>query len=229
VTDLRKKGAAALNDAQLEALIVGKAHWLRNNVTGEQFWQSFTAEGHTTLFRIGTNASVPSGYGNVERDGYQGTTSPYKIEGGKLITFVSQDPYAFTFYKLGDTYHAARSNEFGYANYEIVPEPKFAIDPLTEVVNQFSITLGLTEQQRQQVIPILKEELQQLETLKKDASLSLVRKIERVREIVNSFDERLRPLIIQALRERLRRRFIETMEGKVENAVKEWFTQESVR
>ena len=83
--------------------------------------------------------------GNVERDGYQGTTSPYKIEDGKLITFVSQDPYALTFYKLGDTTYAARSNEFGYANYEIVPDPKFAINPLTEVINQFSINLGLTE------------------------------------------------------------------------------------
>ena len=236
VADLKKKGAAALNDAQLTALIVGKSHWLRNNVTGEQFWQSFTAEGQTTLFRIGTEASVPSGFGNVERDGYQGTTSPYKIEGGKLITFVSQDPYAFTFYKLGDTYYAARSNEFGYANYEIVPEPKFAINPLTEVVNQFSITLGLTEQQRQQVVPILEQELKQLEALKKDASLSAVRKVERLREIGNSFDERLKPLInpeqqqkFQALREQLRRRFIETVAGKAETEVKSWFTDKSVK
>ena len=236
VADLKKKGSAALNDAQLTALIVGKAHWLRNNVTGEQFWQSFTAEGQTTLFRIGTEASVPSGFGNVERDGYQGTTSPYKIEGGKLITFVSQDPYAFTFHKLGDTYYAARSNEFGYANYEIVPEPKFAINPLTEVVNQFSITLGLTEQQRQQVVPILEQELKQLEALKKDGSLSAVRKVERLREIGNSFDERLKPLInpeqqqrFQALREQLRRRFIETVAGKAETEVKSWFTDKSVK
>jgi hypothetical protein len=236
VADLKTKGAAALNDAQLKALIVGKAHWLRNNVTGEQFWQSFTAEGQTTLFRIGTNASVPSGYGNVERDGYQGTTSPYKIDDGKLITFVSQDPYAFTFYKLGDTYYAARSNEFGYANYEIVPDPKIAINPLTEVANQFSITLGLTEQQRQQVVPILEQELKQLEAVKKDGSLSAVRKVERLREIGNSFDERLKPLInpeqqqkFQALREQLRRRFIETMASKVETDVKAWFTDKSVK
>ena len=240
VADLKKKGAAAVSDAQLKALIVGKAHWLRNNVTTEQFWQSFTAEGQTTLFRIGTNASVPSGYGNVERDGYQGTTSPYKIEDGKLITFVSQDPYALTFYKLGDTYYAARSNEFGYANYEIVPDPKFAINPLTEVVNQFSINLGLTEQQRQQIVPILKEELKQLEALKKDASLSAVGKIERVREIGNSIDERLKPLInpeqqqkFEALREQLRRRAIEKMASeakqKIEADVKSWFTDKSVK
>ncbi len=178
VADLKKKGATALSDAELKALIVGKSHWLRNNVTAEQFWQSFTAEGNTNLYRIGTDASVPSGYGNVERDGYQGTTSPYKIEDGKLVTFVSQDPYALTFYKLGDTYYAARSNEFGFANYEIIPDPKFAINPLTEVVNQFATNLGLTEQQRQQIVPILNEELKQLGALKKDASLSAVRKVE---------------------------------------------------
>ncbi len=195
VADLKKKGAAALSDAELKALIVGKSRWLRNNVTREQFWQSFTAEGQTTLFRIGMDASMPSGYGNVERDGYQGTTSPYKIEDGKLVTFVSQDPYALTFYKLGDTTYAARSNEFGYANYEIVPDPKFAINPLNEVINQFSINLGLTEAQRQQVIPILREEIKQLQALKKDTSLSAVRKVERVREIGSSIDERLKPLI----------------------------------
>ena len=114
------------------------------------------------------------------RDGYQGTTIPYKIEGGKLVTFVSQDPYSVTFYKLGDTYYGARSNEFGYANYEIIPAPQFAVNPLTDVINQFSIELGLTEQQKQQIVPILKEELTQLGALKKDTSLSAVQKVERV-------------------------------------------------
>lgn len=28
-----------------------------------------------------------------------------------------------TVYKLGDKYYGARSNEFGYANYEIIPAP----------------------------------------------------------------------------------------------------------
>ena len=55
VAELKKKGATALSDAQLKALIVGKAFWLRNNVTGEQFSQNFTDEGQTTVFRVGTN------------------------------------------------------------------------------------------------------------------------------------------------------------------------------
>jgi hypothetical protein len=108
------------------------------------------------------------------------------------------------------------------------------------VINQFSINLGLTEQQRQQIIPILKEELKQLEALKKDASLSAVRKVERVREIGNSIDERLKPLInpeqqqkFEVLREQLRRRAIEKMASeakqKIEADVKSWFTDKSVK
>jgi hypothetical protein len=214
-------------------------------VTGEQFWQSFTAEGQTTLFRIGSEATMPSGYGNVERNGYQGTTIPYKLEGGKLITFVSQDPYAFTFFKLGDTYYAARSNEFGFANYEIIPPPKFAVNPLDEVINELSSTLGLTEQQRQQAFPIIKQEFMDLAALKKDTSLSAARKVERLREIGVSFDEKLKPLInaeqrerFQAFREQFRRRLIEKLLNKAAEAVKAdikdveadvwaWFTSKS--
>jgi hypothetical protein len=170
------------------------------------------------VFRVGTDAVVPSGYGSLERDGYQGTASPYKIEGGKLVTLVSQDPYSFMVYKLGDTYYLARSNEFGYANYEIIAAPQIAVNPLTEVSNQFSIELGLTEQQKQQILPVLKEEIQQLEALKKDTALSAVRKVERLRGIGSSFDAKVTPLLnaeqqpkFQALRDQARRRLIEAM------------------
>jgi hypothetical protein len=238
VAELQKKGAAPLGDAQLKSLIVGKAFWLRNNVTGQQFSQNFTPEGNMIVFRVGRNANMPSGFGNVERDGNQGTTIAYKIEGGKLITLVSQDPYAFTFYKLGDTYYAARSNEFGYVNYEIISAPQIAVNPLDEVSNQFSIGLGLTEQQKQQIVPILQEELKQLGALKKDTSLSGLKKIERLREIGVSFDEKLKPLLnaeqqqkFQTLRENFRRRLVEEMAekavDKVRGEVKQWFADKS--
>ena len=234
VTELKEKGASALTDAQLKALIVGKAFWLRNNVTGQQFSQSFTAEGQTTLYRIGMNAVVPSSYGNVERAGYQGTTSPYKIEGGRLITLVSQDPYALTFYKLGEAYYVARSNEFGYANYEVIPPPQIAENPLIALSNRFSLELGLTEQQKQQIVPILQEEIKQLGELKKNTALSGVQKVEALRKIGVSFDQKISPLLnadqqqkFQALREQLRRRMIEEMAEKAwqkaESAVSSWF------
>lgn len=40
IAELTNKGASALNDAQLKELIVGKAFWMRNNVTGDQFSQN---------------------------------------------------------------------------------------------------------------------------------------------------------------------------------------------
>jgi hypothetical protein len=218
VADLKKKGAGALNDAQLKALIAGKAFWVQNNVTGEQHSVSFTAEGHMTTWHVGRYAEIPSGFGNLMREGYEGTTAPYRIEGGKLITFVSQDPYAVTIYKLGNAYYGARSNEFGFANYEIIPTPQIVINPLSSLSNQFSLELGLTEQQKQQIVPILKDELKQLGALKKDTSLGALKKVERLREIGVAFDEKIKPLInaeqhqkFQAMRERLRERLIETM------------------
>ena len=93
VADLKKKGATQLGDAQLKALIVGKAFWVRNNVTGEQFSVTYTTEGQSIVWHVGKNADTPSSVGNLVRDGYQGTTTPYKIEGGKLVTTISQDPF----------------------------------------------------------------------------------------------------------------------------------------
>jgi len=231
VTDLKAKGASALADAQLKALIVGKAFWLRNNVTGEQFFNSFTEEGQTIVFRV-ANTGMPSGYGNVARDGYEGTTTAYRIEHGKLMIMVSQDPYAFTFYKHGATHYAARSNEFGYANYEIIAAPPFALNPLTALINQISIELGLTEEQKQQIVPILKEEAGQLEALKKDTSLDALKKVEKLRQIGSSIDAKASPLLnaeqqkkFQALREEARRRLVEKMAGKAVEKVETEFHQ----
>lgn len=232
VADLKKKGATALNDAQLKALVVGKAMWVQNNVTGEQFSANFTTEGNAIIFRTGFNTAMPSGFGKVALDGYEGITSRYAIADGKLTTFVSQDPYSVAIYRLGDTYYGARSNEFGYANYEIIPAPQIAINPLNEVANQFSIELALTEEQKKQIVPILLAEIKALGALKKDASLSGLKKIEQLRQIGVSFDEKIKPLLnpdqqqkFQAMREAFRKRLVEKMASeaasKVAGSVKE--------
>ena len=234
VADLRKKGAKALSNEQLKALVVGKAFWMRNNVTGEQFSQNFTTEGQTIVFRVGTNAQMPSAFGNVVRDGYRGTTSAYRIEGEKLVIPVSQEPYSFTFYKVGDTYYAARSNEFGYANYVIIPAPQIASNPLTGMAEQFSVGLGLTEEQRQQIVPIFEEEIKKLGELKKNTSLSGLQKGEELRKLGVSFDERISPLLnpeqqkkFQSMRVELRRRIIESIADdalrKLRGGVATWF------
>ena len=48
-----------------------------------------------------------------------GSPAEYEISGGRLVTTLEMTPFAVTVYKLGDKYVAARSNEFGYANYEV--------------------------------------------------------------------------------------------------------------
>jgi len=117
---------------------------------------------------------------------------------------------------VGDTVYAARSNEFGFANYEIIPAPQIAANPLTALSNQFAIELKLTEEQKKQIIPIRQEELKRLGELKKDTTLSGLKKVEALRNLGVSCDEKSSPLLnadqqqsFQALREQMRRRLIE--------------------
>ena len=221
VADLQKKGAKALGDAQLKTLLVGKAFWVRNNVSGDQFSVSYTPDGDCIAWHIGRYATLPSQAGNPMRDGYQGVTSPYKIENGRVVTKIAQDPYSITIYQLGDVYYGARSNEFGFANYEIIPSPQFVLSPLTAMIDQFSMTMGLTEQQKQQIIPILKEEITKMGELKKNTALKPLEKVEQLKQISGAIDAKITPLLdpaqqqkFQAIREENRRKLIEEMGSK---------------
>ncbi len=231
VADLKAKGATQLSDAQLKAFIVGKAFWVRNNTTSDTFSVSYTVDGDSIAWHIGKYTTLPSYVGNPIRSGYEANTSPYKIEGGKLTIKVAQDPYAMTIYKLGDSYYGARSNEFGYANYEMIPSPQFVLDPVKAMLNQFSIELGLTQPQRQQITPIIKGELPKLEALKKNASLKPLDKLEQLKQISDDLDAKITPLLdqqqqqkFQAMREEHRRELIEKMSSQVmdkaENKIK---------
>ena len=62
--------------------------------------------------------------GDVVHAGYAGISAPYKIQDSKIVTTVGNAPFEITVYKLGEKYFGARSNEFGYANYEIIPTPQ---------------------------------------------------------------------------------------------------------
>ena len=43
---------------------------------------------------------------------------------GTTVTALAGTPIEIAVYKVGDKYVGARSNEFGYANYEITQAPK---------------------------------------------------------------------------------------------------------
>lgn len=42
-----------------------------------------------------------------------------KIRDGHVITYIDGTPFEVIIYKLGDKYLASRSDEYGYANYEV--------------------------------------------------------------------------------------------------------------
>jgi hypothetical protein len=154
VDDLKKQGAVALNDAQLKALIVDKSPYFQNNVTSVKYRMIYGASGRANATEqltpsdagyfpakmaqnqgqgrfslVGRGAVQPSAVGDPAASSYLGLTSPYYINNGKIVTEMVGTPIEVTAYKLGDKYYGARSDEFGYANYEIIPEVK-ELNPL---------------------------------------------------------------------------------------------------
>ena len=154
VADLKKKGALALNDAQLKALIVEKSTWLQNNVTGDKYMiiygalgkgaaakpltpaepgyitQRFPADqGELQLRYVGKKMALPALAGDAPDASYLGGTRSYFLRDGKIVTALAGTPIEIAVYKVGDKYLGARSNEFGYANYEIIQAPK-EVSPL---------------------------------------------------------------------------------------------------
>jgi len=59
--------------------------------------------------------------GDAVEASYLGASRTYNINNGKIVTELVGTPIEISVYKLGDKYLAARSNEFGYANYQIIP------------------------------------------------------------------------------------------------------------
>jgi len=154
VADLKKQGAVALNDEQLKKLIVEKSTWLHNSVTGDKYMVIYGAtgkgaaaapvtpdqpgyftqrypqnEGQFQLRYVGKRMTLPSAVGDAPDSSALGLSRSYFIANGKIVNTVVGTPIEFTVYKLGDKYVAARSNEFGYANYEIIPV-QLEVNPL---------------------------------------------------------------------------------------------------
>uniref|UniRef100_UPI003F27A276 DUF3604 domain-containing protein n=1 Tax=Rhizobium sp. F40D2 TaxID=3453141 RepID=UPI003F27A276 len=130
VADLKQQGATTLDTKALTDLVVGKSSWVRNNVTGEVFNIAWTTSGQRLVGNVNGSIPKPSEIGDVLHGGLTGQGTAYAIKDGAIVTTLNNAPYEATVYKLGDKYFAARSNEFGFANYEVVPTPHM-LDPLT--------------------------------------------------------------------------------------------------
>lgn len=119
VAELQSKGATALDDAQLKALVIGKTFRVRNRVTGERYEILYGKDGRRLITSVNGKQPAAGEVWDVEHGGALGSPAQYEIGGGRIITTIEMTPFEVTVYKLGNKYVAARSNEFGYANYEV--------------------------------------------------------------------------------------------------------------
>ncbi|HEY6386277.1 MAG TPA: DUF3604 domain-containing protein [Candidatus Acidoferrum sp.] len=158
VADLKKQGAVALDSEQLKELIVDKTVWFQNTVTGERYEilyarsgknpsgkpvtpvdpgyvteQFADNQGQLQLRYVGSRFREPSLVSDIANGSYLGASNPYYINNGKIVTTLVGTPIEITVYKLGKRYLGARSNEFGYVNYEIIP----AVEELSPLKGAF--------------------------------------------------------------------------------------------
>jgi hypothetical protein len=115
VADLKQKGATALSDEQLKDLIVGKTLKVRNTVTGQRLEIFYGTDGRRLVSPAAGQPPDVSLIGEL----LHGAVAQYEIRDGRLVTEVGGTPFEATVYKVGDRYLASRSNELGYANYEV--------------------------------------------------------------------------------------------------------------
>jgi hypothetical protein len=115
VAELEKQGAVQLGDAQLTKTIVGKTVRVRNTVTGQEFEILYGAGGQRLVTSANGKALEPSAVGLLTSL----AQAPYEIKDGQIVTHIGGEPFEIAVYQLGSEYRAARSDEYGFANYEV--------------------------------------------------------------------------------------------------------------
>jgi hypothetical protein len=120
VADLIQGGATALNDDQLKQLVVGKTLKVRNTVTDQDLDVLFGLDGQRIVTELNGNPPKPGDLFQVMHTSVSGSAAAYEIKDGHIVTTIEGTQFEITVYKSGDKYIAARNNEFGYANYEVV-------------------------------------------------------------------------------------------------------------
>ncbi|WP_318528261.1 DUF3604 domain-containing protein [Mesorhizobium sp. ZC-5] len=121
-------GGKALDQQALTALTVGKTVWLKNLVTGDVFRTVWDATGQRVILNFDPGSPVPQHFGNVTQDAYLGVPVHYEVTDGKIVESFGNEQLSWSAYQVGDRTLLARSNEFGYANYEVVPTPESLVD-----------------------------------------------------------------------------------------------------
>lgn len=120
VADLVAQGARALDDGELKQLIVGKSILVRNAVTGNGYELFYGTDGRRLVSAVhDKDGNAVTSTGSVYTFS-AGTVASYRISGGTLSTSLETGDLHIKVYRKGQRYVAARDDEFGYANYELV-------------------------------------------------------------------------------------------------------------
>jgi hypothetical protein len=119
VAELTGGGAVALDDAQLKELVVGKTLTVRNTVTGQRFEVVYGNDGLRAISSIDGVWQAKGETLHFLGSDTAGPPAAYRIDNGRLITTINDEPVAVTIFKVGQRYVAATSNEFGWANYNL--------------------------------------------------------------------------------------------------------------
>lgn len=119
IAELQRQGAVPLDDASLRELLVGKTASVRNSVTGQRFEILYGADGRRLITSVDGEPASMVEMAELMHAGQ----AQYAIENGRVRTDIGATSLTIAVYKLGERYLAARSDEFGYANYEVSIAP----------------------------------------------------------------------------------------------------------
>ena len=132
----------------MRTLIVEKSPWLENTVTGEKYQMVYSAsgkapsakpakpiepgyvtrqfaanQGELQLRYVGRSVTLPSVIGDAPEASYLGTSRPYYINNGKIVTALVGTPIEITLYKVGDKYSRGRSDASLDARCAVMARP----------------------------------------------------------------------------------------------------------
>ena len=128
IADIGSTGEV-LDQQALSALLVGQTVWLKNLVNGATYRVVWDASGQRLMHNIDPGLPLPQHFGYALENSAFGIPVAYQLTDGKLIENFGNEKLTWTGYKIGERTLFARSDEFGYANYQVVPAPQTLVDP----------------------------------------------------------------------------------------------------
>jgi len=86
---------------------------------GQPFEIVYGTDGQRLVTSVDGKPPAQGEYLNMLHGGQFGVPAKYEIKDGHLLTTLGGTPFEATVFEQNGKYVAARSNEFGYVNYEV--------------------------------------------------------------------------------------------------------------